>query len=245
MENKLDINFVTNEGYNIKIIEYINAKNCTIRFEDGSTRSGIQYDKIKKGKVKHYNHLSIFSIGKIGYGKYNSKTHFNYYKIWKRVLERCCRLETKEKQPTYKDVIVCEEWYNFQNFAEWVEQNYNPETMQGWHLDKDILIKRNKIYSPDTCCFVPREINNLFPKADSIRGEYPIGISKIRNLFQVFCCINSTQKFIGLYITPEEAFQAYKTTKESHIKEVADKWKDLIDPKVYQAMNNYEVEITD
>ena len=140
MENKLDINFVTNEGYNIKIIEYINAKNCTIRFEDGSTRSGIQYDKIKKGKVKHYNHLSIFSIGKIGYGKYNSKTHFNYYKIWKRVLERCCRLETKEKQPTYKDVIVCEEWYNFQNFAECVEQNYKPEAMQGQHLDKDILI---------------------------------------------------------------------------------------------------------
>ena len=79
-----------------------------------------------------------------------------YYVIWDNMVQRC------KSHINYTDIVVCEEWLNFSNFTEWMESNYNPETMQGWHLDKDILVKGNKIYSPKTCCFVPQEINKTF-----------------------------------------------------------------------------------
>ena len=36
-----------------------------------------------------------------------------------------------------------------------------------------------------------------------------------------------------------------KIARESYVKEVANKWKDQIDPRVYEALMNYQVEITD
>ena len=45
-------------------------------------------------------------------------------------------------------------------------------------------------------------------------------------------------------LTPR-AKKAYKTAKEFYIKEVADKWKDKIDPRAYDALYKYQVEITD
>ena len=118
--------------------------------------------------------------------------------------------------------------------------------MNGWELDKDILIKGNKIYSPETCAFVPAEINGIFTKTNSKRGVYPIGVSLHKEgRFQAKVLKNKKQAYIGLFDTPEEAFQAYKKAKEEYIKEVADKWKDKIDPRVYEAMYNYQVEITD
>lgn len=142
---------------------------------------------------------------------------------------------------------MAEEWHNFQNFAKWFEENYNLETMEGWYLDKDILIKGNKIYSSETCCFVPQEINSIFTDRKSCRGELPIGV-RLMNRCKKFYAIISVygkQKIIGSYNTPEEAFEAYKTEKEKYIKEVADKWRKLIDTRVYQALYNHQVEITD
>ena len=52
-------------------------------------------------------------------------------------------------------------------------------------------------------------------------------------------------KWLGGFDTPEEAFLAYKQAKEAYIKEVANKWKGQIDPKVYEALMNWNVEITD
>ena len=114
--------------------------------------------------------------------------------------------------------------------------------MEHWHLDKDIICKECKTYSPETCAFVPADVNILFIKNDIKRGVYPISVRKTKS--QRFTSrLNS--KHLGTFDTPEEAFQAYKVAKEKHIKEVADKWKDLIDPRVYEAMYDYKVEITD
>ena len=109
---------------------------------------------------------------------------------------------------------------------------------------KDILIKWNKVYSPDTCCFVPVEINSLFTRTNSKRGKYPIGVCMNKSNGRFLATLKS-KKFSKSYNTPEEAFQAYKEVKENYIKEVADEWKDKINPKVYEAMYNYQVEITD
>jgi hypothetical protein len=65
-------------------------------------------------------------------------------------------------------------------------------------------------------------------------GKYIVGFSK-----------RSKTKHIGYFVTELEAFLAYKEAKEQQIKVVANRWKDQIDPRVYDALMNWEVEITD
>jgi len=52
---------------------------------------------------------------------------------------------------------------------------------------------------------------------------------------------------LGIYKTIEEAFEAYKQAKETYIKEVAQSYFDKgeITERVYHALMNYKVEITD
>jgi len=116
-------------------------------------------------------------------------------------------------------------------------------------IDKDILIKNNKIYSPDTCIFVPNKINSLFTKRQNSRGNFQIGVSIPDKQYITYKAElnigNGRKKYIGNYQTPEEAFQAYKIAKEEYIKQVADEYKNRIPKKLYDAMYNYQVEITD
>jgi len=127
------------------------------------------------------------------------------------------------------------------NFAAWYEINY----IEGFHLDKDIICPDCKMYSPENCAFVPREINNLLTLRKNDRGVSPIGVNKRGKGYRVTITQNKKQVYLGSYLTPEEAFEAYKTAKEKHIKEVADKWKDKIDLKIYEALLSYKINITD
>ena len=240
---KVGQKFTTNEGYTIEIVDYFTSTNCTVLLNDGTILENKAYNDIKRGQVKNPNKLIKLGVGYIGVGDYSSAKHLKAYKKWYNMLNRS--YNDVDDFKSYKDVTVCEEWHNFQNFAKWFYENYNPETMQDWQLEKDILVKGNKIYSPETCCFVPQDINAMFIKSNNTRGKYPIGVHKGGNKFIAQLIIRGVVLAIGTYNTPEEAFQIYKKAKEQYIKEVADKWKDLIDPKVYKALYNYQVEITD
>lgn len=250
LENLVGQRFQTNQGYEVIVLEYFTSSNCTIKFENGYIKEYVSIDCLRKGEIINPFHKSLYERGFLGVGKYTKSTAFGHsdsYKVWKGMFRRCYSKNPKDFNPTYKDVVVCEHWYNFQNFAEWFENNYNSQTMEGWAIDKDILTKGNKIYSPETCCLVPKEINNLFTRRDSKRGMHPIGISydKAKSRYISYISRYSKIKNLGSFNTVEEAFKAYKIAKEEYIKEVADKWKGSIDPKVYQAMYRYEVGITD
>jgi hypothetical protein len=237
--NRTGEKYISSRGQTYEIIEYFTCMNCTIRFDDGLIQYNKRYDHVRAGDVKNLFYPSIFGIGFLGADEYKKAIngiHTREYYTWKNMLKRCYDVKYKERNPTYKDVTICEEWHNFQNFATWFEENYNPEIMQGWHLDKDILFKGNKIYSTKTCCFVPQEINALFTKNDKSRGNLPIGVTKEGNKF-----ITKASR----HNTPEEAFEAYKITKEKEILHVANKWKSSITDNCYKAMYNYQVEITD
>ena len=95
--------------------------------------------------------------------------------------------------------------------------------------------------------FVPNEINLLPVKCDSSRGKYIVGTSYHNNhkKFAANLSINGKTTHIGLFNTELEAFYAYKAAKEAYIKEVANRWKGKIDPRAYDALMNYQVEITD
>jgi hypothetical protein len=170
-----------------------------------------------------------------------------HYSRWRDMKTRCYNEKAQKRDVVYQNVIVCDEWHDFQVFAEWFEQNYNPETMKGWQLDKDILVKNNKIYSPDRCCFVPKEINVLFTKRKSKRGDFPIGVTYHSRDLKFMARIIKYGKVyhLGYFDTAQKAFQVYKVAKEDYIKEVAEKWKDKITLNVYNALINYKVEITD
>lgn len=167
--------------------------------------------------------------------------------VWCSLLERCNGERTKEKRPTYKECSICEEWKYFSNFLSWTKDKSNG-FQQGYNLDKDILVKGNKVYSPETCCFVPQEINKLIIKCDKSRSDYPLGVSLLPSgKFLAKCTIKCKGVNLGTYDTPEEAFFAYKQTKEKYIQEVATEYYNngKITEKVYNALMNYKVEITD
>jgi len=230
---------VTKEGYEIEIIEWFGWRNCTIQFDDKTIIKNRQYESILRGAVKHPYKPSVYNVGFIGIGKYNNENYFKIYTTWANMLRRAYSEDYQKRKPTYIGCSVVEKWLNFQNFANWHEQNY----IEGFHLDKDILSKGNKIYSSETCCFVPNEINILFAKSNS--NTYPTGVYGVNGRFKSRLSIGNKIIHLGIFNTPEEAFQAYKTAKETRIKQVADEWKHLIEEKVYQTLINYKVEITD
>ena len=193
---------------------------------------------------------TVYNVGYLGEGKYKRTVNgkaTKQYEEWVHMLQRAFDEKLKLRYPTYKDVIIDERFYCFQDYCYWRECNYYEIENEQMHLDKDILFKGNKIYSPDACIFVPERVNNLFIKRNNSRGDLPIGVCyhKQRNKYQANCNILNGKKYLGLYSTPEEAFLAYKTFKEQYIKEVADEYRNKIPKELYEAMYRWEVEITD
>lgn len=193
------------------------------------------------------------SIKKLVYGvgindTFGREREQKIYDVWSAMLCRCYDESKRTKHPTYNGCSVCDEWLIFSNFQKWYKDNY----YEDYAIDKDILVKGNKVYSPDTCCFVPQEINNLLLKSQKMRGKYPIGVGKDKSGKFVARISKSrngiTRRIeIGYYLTPEEAFAAYKREKEHYIQELAQDCYDRgdITEKVYDALMRYEVEITD
>lgn len=169
-----------------------------------------------------------------------------YYSHWACILERSFCPKYKAKYPTYKDVTICDEWLTLSNFKTWFE-SHESGYKEGYHLDKDILVKGNKTYSPETCCFVPSEINTLLISQFNHRGELPIGVKKTGSKYSAQLSRNKHRVYLGYFNTPLEAFNAYKTAKEKYIKELAEKYfqEGKITERVYNALMKYEVEITD
>lgn len=243
-KNRIGEKSITNEGYEIEITEYFGCNNCTVKFNDGHVVKKVSYGVFLKGEVKNVFHPSVFNIGYFGEGVYNSTTHKKLYRAWQSMLTRCYDEKSRHIFPTYINCTVVSRWLSFQNFAHWHKENFKIY-MEEWCLDKDILQKRNRIYSPETCCFVPREINLLFIKSDKVRGKYPIGVRKSGDFYQANMAKNGTEEYLGTFRDPKKAFECYKIEKEKYIKEVADKWRGKITEQVYEAMINYKVEIID
>lgn len=166
------------------------------------------------------------------------------YTLWKGMLERCYNSICQTKYPTYIGCTVSNDFKNYSYFFEWcnVQIGFGNES---YELDKDLIQKNNKVYSENTCVFLPKELNIVFMNRSNDKSILPIGVTRNGNNFSARCSINGIRKSIGTFTTPELAFNAYKTFKESHIKELAEKYKDVIDPRAYQALLKYEVSIDD
>ena len=248
--NRIGETKIMNCGEKATIIEYNNRKDIVVEFKKYNEKIKTTYDNFKKSNIKSKFTKNTFGVGYLGVGKYEAsknKKDTLAYKHWSHMMERCYSGRFLTNNPTYKGCSVCEEWHNFQNFAKWFDENYyeiDGETIQ---LDKDILLKGNKIYSPENCVFSPKRINTLFIKCDKVRGIYPVGVNyyKKYDKFIARCSTLDKRINLGYYNNPEEAFNTYKIFKEQYIKEVANEYKDKIPKRLYEAMYRYVVEITD
>ena len=239
-----------NNGEKMVIVRYGNANDIDVRFEDGTIVEHRTYGAFKRGSIKNPMRPSVWGIGCIGVGEFKSTDengkNTRCYSTWEHMYERCYDPRYHEKQPTYKNCKVCKEWNNYQVYAKWHNENYYEVGNEKMTLDKDILCKGNKVYSADTCIFVPVSINSLFTKCNKRRGGCPIGVSKKGDKYVAQLKKgNGKPIYLGRYDTVEEAFLAYKTAKEQYIKEVAEEYKQKIPQKLYDALMNYEVEIDD
>lgn len=100
-----------------------------------------------------------------------------FYLKWKQMLRRCyCPLWHKQ-YPTYIGCSVCPEWRYFSKFRLWMEN----QKWEGMALDKDILVKGNRVYGSDTCCFIPTAINSLFCSGRKKKNNLPEGVKLTRN----------------------------------------------------------------
>ena len=165
------------------------------------------------------------------------------YNLWTSMLKRCYSRKCHAKQPTYADCTVSRNFKNYSYFNKWCQSQIGFD-IDGFQMDKDILVTNNRIYSEDTCAFVPREINVFFLDRKAAKGEYPIGVTfhKQANKYKAQCRIDAKHKHLGLFTTPEEAHAVYKQFKENLCKEVARKWQSQIDSRVYDAMINWSLQ---
>lgn len=254
IKNRIGERKVMNCGEECEIVEYVNNSNIIVRFLNTGEIIKSAYKEFRIGTIKSRFASSIYGIGIIGLETTKENGNLlKQYQIWHEMLRRCYNEKYQQKHPTYKECKICDEWKYYKNFKKWYDENYYEIDNETMCLDKDILNKGNKIYSPETCVFVPQSINKLFIKNDKNRGDLPIGVSwnEKNNKYRADCKVfniknkKNNQKYLGLYNTPEEAFNAYKKTKEENIKLVADYYKDRIPNKLYEAMYKYEVEIAD
>ena len=239
----------SNLSGDFKILKYNDSANVEIRFLKTGYETSVELGNIKNGKVKDLYAPSVYGVGVLG-TKYPSRVndvHTKEYGLWKRMLVRCYSDDFKKKRPTYEGCEVSNNFKSYEYFYEWCNEQVGFGN-EGWHLDKDLLVKGNKVYSENTCVFLPAEINTILVNCTASRGEYLIGVSwsKTNKAFKARVSKNKGKsEYLGLFNTELEAFNAYKTTKESFIKEQAEKWKGKIDNRAYNALMNYVVSIDD
>lgn len=189
------------------IVNYVNSNHVTVKFCETGFTTIVQSRAVYSGSIKDKLMPSISGIGFIGDGRYRSYANGGItkpYQTWVDMLRRCYDPVVQLKFPTYKNCKVCIDWHNFQNFAEWFEANYK----EGLHLDKDISVDGNKIYSPEYCSFVTRCENNEKAKAKKYKMKSPDGrVVDIYNMDK-FCRDNS--------LSPVCMCRVYAKKQKSH-----------------------------
>ena len=239
----------SNLSGDFKIVKYNDKTNVQIRFLKTGYETVTRLDCIKSGGIKDPYSPSVYDIGILG-TKYPSAVNgvkTKEYNLWMNMLRRCYSDAYKKRKPTYESCEVSDNFKSYEYFYEWCNNQFGFNN-KDWQLDKDLLIKGNKVYSESTCVFIPQEINSLLLKSDKKRGEYLIGVSWSNTNKSFIAMVNKNkgkQEWLGSFNTELEAFNAYKQAKEAFIKEQADKWKGKIDNRAYNALMNYTVEITD
>lgn len=228
------------------VVEYINNKNVSVMFLDTGYVTKTTTKEINNGSIMDRLKPSVNGVGIIGV-KYKSKESCNKtkkeYALWNSMLERCYSKTNRAKFVAYDGCSTSENFKRYEFFYEWCQDQVGFKC--GYELDKDLLIKGNKLYSENTCLFLPKEVNAAISLKKSQRSKFLIGVRKRGEHFSArYSCFNKGVEF-GKFSTEIEAFLAYKKAKEDYLKSLAEKYMKSIDYRAYKALINYCVETTD
>lgn len=240
------------------IIGYRSADDIWVLFPSTGETVISNYNVFTRGQIKSHFYPSLCGVGIVGFEKTSTSDgkHLPSYETWQSMIKRCYSEKLQAKHPTYIGCTVCDEWKYYSNFKKWYDENYyNCNDGYRVSLDKDILVKGNKVYSPETCVFVSAFINSLLvkPYTYNRKNSLPRGVSYIQaeKKYMATCSLldfdtmKTKNKNLGLYRDPDEAFIAYKIAKEDNIKKIAEYYKSRIPEKLYNALMNYTVEADD
>ena len=238
------LGFTNKSGETCVVETYINAKEVYVSFNGEPYIKPFRIGNLVRGEFENLYSPKVRGVGYLGLGKYSAKDKLEY-QTWTNMLKRSYDIQTKNSQPAYKHTVVCKEWHNFQNFAEWCnnQKGFGSKDENGrfYQLDKDLICLGSKVYSPETCCFVPQWINLVVSKRVSKRS-HPTGVCWIDHLkkFQASTTKFGKPVFLGYFDKEEDAFLAFKTCKESYVKELACAHKDKVCSRVYESLINYQ-----
>lgn len=238
-------------GDKCKIIDYQNARNVYIQFLDeyGAIRK-VGLTDLSRGKAFNPYHKNKYG-GYIGEGEYTRKSSISKVEnLWYTMLTRVFGLsENNRNYEFYQNVSVDESWLNFQNFATWYysyisQVNYN----ESFQLDKDIYQweSDNKIYGPNTCCVIPKEINEYLPSISVTRktkNNYPLGVGFTGyTYFYKYVWRGQVIQKTG-FNDPMDAFLEYKVLKTENLHQIADHYRSLnqITQDVYERLYSIEI----
>lgn len=193
--------------------------------------------------MKAKDHGAIFDLPHL------YKHHKKEYDLWRGLFKKKYDVGWLSRNPTYVGTDFDESWKRFSTFLSDIQSmvGYDEFLKGGWQFDKDILVKGNQVYSKNTCCFVPNTINKLLTSRKRFRGKHPIGVTWIERdkAFIAQLSICGKQKILGYFKTSEEAYLKYKLEKEAEIKRVAEEYRHVLDPKVFDSLYNWEIEKDD
>jgi len=175
-----------------RVLSFLNSKEVCILFLNTGTKTKVQSKDIHEMSVKDYKHPHVFGVGFRGYGPYKTYSDgatTRAYGVWRSMLQRCYDKECRSYR-YYSDCTVHRQWLNFQVFAEWYYANHK----DGHHIDKDIKVNGNRVYSAETCMFVTANENIKFATQKTHRFTSPSGdVISFVNLSE-FCKVNDLDR---------------------------------------------------
>ena len=240
--------FTNKVGSEAVVTKHISAVGFEIQFlDDFGYKTTATGGVLRSGSFKNPYHPSIFGIGYLGVGDHliyeeGSKTKLSAaYSCWRSMIDRAAR-GPEGNLVNYTDCTVCDEWLCFQTFYEW----YTSFPVYDFvaQIDKDILVKGNRIYSPEFCTLVPLEINMAFTVKQKYRDNgLPTGVEKTRTgRFRAAVRVKARKTSLGTYDTAEEAGKAYERGKEAQVQALGEEYRDVIEDDAYRAIMSWTAE---
>lgn len=234
----------TNEGGSFTVLEVNSAADIIIVHNDEHKHTAkVSACQVRNGNIRNPYYPTLCGVGYMGVGIHRSKIagkHIKHYGVWTGAISRCYCPILQSKRPSYIGCSLSKEWLCYQNFAEWY---INHESYGlGYEVDKDLLVKNNTVYSPETCTLIPKEINLALRFERTKDNNLPTGVlsSKLGG-YTASLKSGGSDCHLGTFKTSEEASLAYVKAKESYVKEVAIKWKGKIESKAYEALMSWTV----
>lgn len=210
-----------------EVIAYNGVMSVTLKFLETGYETSTQSGHILRGNVRDRLKPIFYGRGFMGEGPHKGSSKSKAYTTWMGMFNRCYG----GVNIPYLGCEVDPQWYNFQEFAEWCSWQLGYDEWS-WPLEKDIIVKNNRVYGPEFCAFVPREINSSVVNTKNVRGWTE---TKGGGKFMAHC----GGKYLGTFPTKDIAYQEYITEKKAQMSALCEKWRGLVDNRLLYRLDNY------